>query len=121
MKVLVIEDERFIRENIVEILHFNGIEAHGAADGQTGLALIRDLRPCLVICDVMLNDIDGFEVLHALHADPDVADIPLVFVTGLADHQLMKRARQSGAREYLVKPFTQHELLSIVWRFVAPT
>lgn len=74
------------------------------------------LKPNLVICDILMDGVDGYGVLNMLRSDPRTAGIPLIFVTGVADRQAIQRAKQAGVNDYLVKPFTQTELLDIVGR-----
>ncbi len=77
--VLVIEDLARVREQIIEILRFEGFEARGAANGHSGLQLARSLEPDMILCDFGLPDFDGFEVLEFLRRDPGSSTIPLIF------------------------------------------
>ncbi|MEB3159941.1 MAG: response regulator, partial [Synechocystis sp.] len=110
-KILVIEDEPGVRENLAEILELAQYEVFVAADGIEGIELARHHRPDLIICDVMMPKMDGFEVLETLQADPDLATIPLIFLTAMADLQNLREGMDLGADDYLTKPFELDELL----------
>jgi DNA-binding response OmpR family regulator len=110
-KILVIEDEPAVRENLAEILELAQYEVFVAADGIEGIELTRHHRPDLIICDVMMPKMDGFEVLETLQADPDLATIPLIFLTAMADLQNLREGMDLGADDYLTKPFELDELL----------
>ena len=110
-KILVIEDEPAVRENLAEILELAQYEVFTAMDGIEGIELTRQHRPDLIICDVMMPKMDGFEVLETLQADPDLATIPLIFLTAMADVQNLREGMDLGADDYLTKPFELNELL----------
>jgi class 3 adenylate cyclase/tRNA A-37 threonylcarbamoyl transferase component Bud32 len=113
-KVLVIEDEPSIRNNIMLMLKVERYAAVGAENGRTGLDLARSDPPDLILCDVMMPDMDGFAVLEALRAEPRFAEIPFIFLTALDDRSSMRRGMNLGADDYLPKPFTRNELLEAV-------
>lgn len=110
-KILVIEDELGVRENLVEILQLAQYEVLVASNGIEGVELTRQHRPDLIICDVMMPQMDGFEVLETLQADPELATIPLIFLTAMADLQNLREGMDLGADDYLTKPFEINELL----------
>lgn len=110
-KILVIEDESAVRDNIAEILELAQYEVITAVDGVKGLELIRQQTPDLIICDVMMPQMDGFEVLETLQSDPDLAAIPLILLTAMADLQNLREGMDLGADDYLTKPFDLNELL----------
>src|SRR5258706_12903907 len=113
-KVLVIEDEKDIRRNIFEILTYEGYEPIQAQNGYIGVQLTQKYLPDLIICDVMMPELDGYEVLHQLQLEPSTATIPFIFLTALADRQHVRHGMQLGADDYLTKPFTHDELLSTI-------
>jgi class 3 adenylate cyclase/tRNA A-37 threonylcarbamoyl transferase component Bud32 len=113
-KVLVIEDEPSIRNNIMLMLKVERYAAVGAENGRVGLDLARSDPPDLILCDVMMPEMDGFAVLEALRAEPRFADIPFIFLTALDDRSSMRRGMNLGADDYLPKPFTRAELLEAV-------
>jgi two-component system, sensor histidine kinase and response regulator len=113
-KILVIEDEQFIRENIVEILESSDYEVHSAANGLLGVeAALRHL-PDLILCDVMMPDLDGHGVLERLRADGSTASIPFIFLTARANSQDLRTGMNLGADDYLTKPFRVPDLLNTV-------
>ena len=113
-KILVIEDEFQIRLNLQLMLKGEGHEVAQAANGKEGLVQIEANRPDLVICDVMMPELDGFGVLDAVRAKPDNADLPFMFLTALDDRASMRRGMNLGADDFLNKPFTREELLAAV-------
>lgn len=113
-KILVIEDDAPIRQNLQLMLKQEGHEVRGAPNGVEGLKQIERERPDLVICDVMMPELDGFGVLQAVRAVPDQADIPFIFLTALDDNASMRRGMNLGADDYLHKPFTREDLLQAV-------
>jgi len=113
-KVLVIEDEPSIRNNIMLMLKVERYAALGAENGRIGLDLARRDPPDLILCDVMMPEMDGFAVLEALRAEPRLAEIPFIFLTALDDRSSMRRGMNLGADDYLPKPFTRNELLEAV-------
>ena len=113
-KIVVIEDEMQIRLNLQMMLKAEGHDVTQAANGREGLARIAAGRPDLVLCDVMMPELDGFGVIEALRADPATADVPFVFLTALDDRASMRRGMNLGADDFLNKPFTRDELLDAV-------
>jgi class 3 adenylate cyclase/tRNA A-37 threonylcarbamoyl transferase component Bud32 len=113
-KVLVIEDEPSIRNNIMLMLKVERYAAVGAENGRIGLELARKDPPDLILCDVMMPDMDGFAVLEALRAEARFAEIPFIFLTALDDRSSTRRGMNLGADDYLPKPFTRNELLEAV-------
>ena len=113
-KILVIEDEAQIRINITLMLKGEGYEVSAAENGRRGVEVAREFMPDLVLCDVMMPELDGFGVLDALRADGRFADLPFVFLTALDDRASMRRGMNLGADDYLTKPFTRDDLLETV-------
>jgi len=113
-KILVIEDEPLIRANTQEMLELEDFKTITAADGKTGLRLVSEDPPDLIICDIMMPEMDGYEVLRRLRQHPETATIPLIFLTAKAERQDMRQGMQLGADDYLTKPFTTAELLDAV-------
>ena len=113
-KVLVIEDEMQIRLNLQIMLKAEGHQVVTAANGREGIARVAENRPDLVLCDVMMPELDGFGVLEHLRSDPANADLPFVFLTALDDRASMRRGMNLGADDFLNKPFTRDELLEAI-------
>lgn len=114
--ILVIEDEQNVRENILETLELGGFDALGACDGYQGIDLARQIAPDCVVCDIMMDGIDGFGVLQTLRGEKTGVNdrLPFIFVTALSDNDTLQQARDMGADGYLVKPFVADDLLDAV-------
>lgn len=113
-KILVIEDEQLVRENILDLLEAEGFDAIGAENGHVGITWAWDRKPDLIICDVMMPELDGYEVLKLLRKEPVTATIPFIFLTAKADKGDLRQGMQLGADDYLTKPFTASELLGAI-------
>jgi CheY-like chemotaxis protein len=114
MKVLVIDDEEILRESILNVLEIKGFSTIGAGDGRSGVRLAKQIVPDLILCDVRMPELDGYQVLKALRQDPITATIPLIFLTAEAIANVMHQGRQLGANGYLTKPFSTAELLETI-------
>lgn len=113
-KILVIEDEQLVRENILDLLEAEGFEGIGAENGHVGVTWAWDHKPDLIICDVMMPELDGYEVLKLLRKEPVTATIPFIFLTAKADKSDFRQGMQLGADDYLTKPFTSADLLGAI-------
>lgn len=113
-KLLVIDDEASIRENLLELLDAEGYEVASAEDGRRGVELARQLLPDLIICDVMMPQLDGYGVLAELRENPATATIPFIFLTAKIESADLRQGMNLGADDYLVKPFTRSELLTSI-------
>ena len=103
-----------MRRNIVRILRLEGYDPAEAAYGEAGLALVRERKPALVICDVMMPGIDGHEVLRAVRVDPQLRSVPFIFLTARADKSDQRGGMNLGADDYITKPFSNDDLLAAV-------
>jgi two-component system, sensor histidine kinase and response regulator len=113
-KILVIEDEPTVRQNVVRLLEAEGFAVLNAASGIEGLALAQQHLPDLVICDITMPDLNGYEVLHQLRQHPIGAITPFIFLSARADRTDFRQGMQLGADDYLTKPFTRAELLGAI-------
>jgi signal transduction histidine kinase len=113
-KILVIEDNVALQQSVLEILTLEGFQAVGAENGFEGLRLAREIRPDLIICDIMMPGLDGFGVLEELRQDPKMAMIPFVFLTARADRAAMRHGMELGAYDYLTKPFSAQEMFAAI-------
>jgi signal transduction histidine kinase len=113
-KVLVIDDEAAIREVIVMTLRKNSFEVYGAENGVDGLELARKQLPNLIICDIRMEIVDGYQVLTAIRNDPLTSWIPFILITAHHTPGGMRQGMQLGADDYLVKPFSPAELIAAV-------
>jgi len=114
MQILVIEDEESVRANILTILQFEDYEVIGAQNGLLGVELAKKYIPDLIICDIMMPEMDGYGVLHSLREDLVTQTIPFIFLTAKADRPDFRHGMELGADDYLTKPFTRDELLSAI-------
>lgn len=112
--ILVIEDNDDMRENTSEILGLGGHEVETAANGKEGLVSVQSHPPDLIICDVMMPELDGYGVLRILNNDPRTNRIPFIFLTAKADRSEMRKGMSMGADDYVTKPFDDVDLLSAV-------
>ena len=112
--ILVVEDDDAIRSNILRLLNLEGFETASAAEGIAGLAQAKLHAPDLIISDVNMPGMDGFELLAAVRADTALATTPFMLLTALDDRSSMRRGMTTGADDYLSKPFTRTELLESV-------
>lgn len=112
--ILVIEDELAVRQNLLALLKAEGFQAIGAEDGQVGLQLAQTHLPDLIICDVMMPKLGGFEVLEILQQNAATAIIPFIFLTAKTERSDFRQGMRLGADDYLTKPFTRVELLETI-------
>lgn len=113
-KVLIIEDEKNIRETIKEILELNDYEIATAENGLIGIAKALQFKPDLIVCDVMMPEMDGFETLRNIRAINDISNTPFVFLTAKTETRDFREGMNSGADDFLNKPFNTQELLEVI-------
>lgn len=113
-KILVIEDEESIRENILELLEAENFQGIGATNGKIGIKMAIDQIPDLILCDMMMPEVDGHGVLKALRSEPLTATIPFIFLTAKADKSDIRTGMELGADDYITKPCTPQELLKAI-------
>ncbi|HLZ17071.1 MAG TPA: response regulator, partial [Cyclobacteriaceae bacterium] len=113
-KVLLIEDNLEIRENTGEILSLANYEVFTAGNGKVGVKLVKEKMPDLIICDIMMPELDGYGVLHILGKDPETAQIPFIFLTAKTEKSDIRKGMDLGADDYLTKPFDETQLLNAV-------
>jgi len=113
-KVLIIEDNDDIRENVMEILQLAGYEAIEAPNGKTGVELAQGQSPDIILCDIMMPELDGYGVLYMLNKNPEMAAIPFIFLTAKAERLDLRKGMEMGADDYLTKPFDDIELLNAI-------
>lgn len=112
-KILIVEDDNFLRELIRRKLLKEGFEVSEALDGEDGLKKIKKEKPDLVLLDIILPMLDGFEVLARLKGDAEVKDIPVVILSNLGQKDEVERGLKLGAVDYLVKAnFTPSEIIA---------
>ncbi|MCU0511953.1 MAG: response regulator [Anaerolineae bacterium] len=113
-RILVIEDSRDLRDDVIEMLTLEGFEAAGAENGLLGLEAARTYKPDLIVCDIMMPEMDGYTVLENLRKNPVTATIPFIFLTARTDRLNVRQGMVLGADDYLTKPFPVAELLDSI-------
>ncbi len=115
IEIVCIEDEPEMMDLVKLILTRRGYTVHGASDGHTGLALIRQIRPKLVLLDLMIPDMDGWEIYQHMKADPNIKDTPVIIVTAKAQSiDKILGLHIAKVNDYITKPFGPTELLQSV-------
>ena len=110
--ILVIDDEPLVVDMITTFLGFKGYEVRGAYNGEDGLTLIPLEKPDALLLDLMLPDIEGFEICARVRAMPDFAHLPVLIITARSDPESKKRAERAGANGYLTKPLRMPDLVA---------
>jgi len=113
-KILVVEDAKALRRDIIEMLGYEGYQVEGAENGQEGIERARNYRPDLIICDIMMPVMDGYDMLRELRKDHSTSTIPFIFLTARAERGDMRQGMELGADDYVTKPFTAGELIKTV-------
>ncbi len=113
-KILLIEDHQEIRENTAEILSLANFEVVEAENGKIGVEKAKTEKPDLIICDIMMPQLDGYGVLHMLSKNPATAGIPFIFLTAKSEKEDFRKGMNLGADDYLTKPFDDMELLDAI-------
>src|SRR3974377_1484134 len=113
-RILVIDDETWLREMVHMALEQKGFEVLEAPNGAAGIEEARKSLPDLVLCDVNMEKVDGYLTLSSLRSEPTTASVPFILMTGLADHAGMRHGMELGADDYLPKPFSIEALYAAV-------
>lgn len=113
-KILVIEDEAQTRDIFSRCLHFEGFLVLTAESGTMGVQLAKQHIPDLIVCDIMMPDMDGYQVLSTLHQDSSTAAIPFIFLTAKVTMADLRQGMELGADDYLTKPCTVEQLLGAI-------
>lgn len=112
--ILIIEDNDDIRESTTEILELANYEVLTANNGKAGVELAQKQRPDVILCDIMMPELDGYGVLYLLNKSPETSAIPFIFLTAKAERIDMRKGMEMGADDYLTKPFDDVELLNAI-------
>lgn len=113
-RILLIEDNPDVRENTQELLELSDYEVTAACDGREGVKLAKELLPDLILCDIMMPELDGYGVLQILGKQPQTASIPFIFLTAKAEKDDFRKGMTLGADDYLTKPFDETDLLNAI-------
>lgn len=112
--VLVIDDNNDIRENTAEILELAGYKTFTAENGKRGVEVAMREKPAVIVCDIMMPELDGYGVLHLLRKNVDTQNIPFIFLTAKTERSDFRKGMEMGADDYITKPFEDIELLNAV-------
>jgi CheY-like chemotaxis protein len=112
--ILVIDDNNDLRENTGEILSLAGYRTFTAENGKRGVEIAIQEKPDLIVCDIMMPELDGFGVLHLLKKNPDTENIPFIFLTAKTERGDFRKGMEMGADDYITKPFDDLELLRAI-------
>ncbi|HZI25048.1 MAG TPA: response regulator [Chryseolinea sp.] len=113
-KILLIEDNLEVRENTAEILSLANYDVVTAENGKIGVDLAQKEKPDLIICDIMMPELDGYGVLHIVSKNPQTANIPFIFLTAKTEKTDIRKGMNLGADDYLTKPFDDTDLLNAI-------
>jgi DNA-binding NarL/FixJ family response regulator len=113
-KILVIEDEPEMRRNLTTILRLEKFQPLPAGNGRVGVQLAKKEKPDLILCDVMMPELDGYGVIAALRADPETVTIPFIFLTAKGEKPDIRAGMNLGADDYLAKPVAKPDLLAAI-------
>lgn len=113
-KVLFIEDDTVVRENTAELLELAEYEVITASNGKSGVAIAKQEKPDIVVCDIMMPEMDGYGVLQELAKDSATQHIPFIFLSAKTEHKDIRKGMDLGADDYLTKPFEEEELISAI-------
>src|SRR5512140_2598275 len=114
VKILLVEDDAPLLEVLQSILESEGYEVHPAVNGKLALDLFVSCRPNLVVSDIMMPEMSGYELLEAIRAMPDGITVPFLFLSARTERSDVDRARSLGVDDYLFKPFDAPELINAV-------
>ena len=113
-KILLIADDTALRENTAELLELSDYEVVTAPDGRAGLEAARREHPDLIVCDIMMPEMDGYQVLGELASSSETQHIPFIFLSAKTEHKEIRKGMDMGADDYLTKPFEEDELISAI-------
>ncbi|MDV7138428.1 response regulator [Maribacter sp. TH_r10] len=113
-KVLLIEDDPVLRENTAELLELSDYKVYTASNGKKGVNVAKEKLPDVIICDIMMPELDGYGVLEQLGKDIDTKYIPFIFLSAKTERKDIRKGMNLGADDYLTKPFEESELISAI-------
>lgn len=117
--VLIIEDEQFLCGLMMKKLELSGFVVRGAFDGEAGIKAVKEQKPDLILLDLLLPGIDGFELLRRFKSDQSFKDIPVIIISNLGEPADIEKAKNLGAAEYIIKAnYSPDEIVKKVWEFV---
>lgn len=118
--ILIIEDNRMILENTTELLGFYDYKVITASDGAKGIQIATQKNPDLILCDIVMGNADGFEVIKTLKNNPLTATIPFIFLSAQSEKSIVDKALSLGANAFMVKPYSVEELMIAISKHIKP-
>lgn len=112
--ILLIEDDTALRENTAELLELSGFQVFTAPNGRIGIEVAKNRLPNIIVCDIMMPEVDGYGVLEAVSLEATTSHIPFIFLSARTEHKEIRKGMDLGADDYLTKPFEEEELLSAI-------
>jgi DNA-binding response OmpR family regulator len=112
--ILIIEDDLALRENTAELLELENYKVLSAPNGKVGIVMAKKNIPDIILCDIMMPEVDGYGVLEAISKDSKTQHIPFIFLSAKTEHKEIRRGMDLGADDYLTKPFEEEELISAI-------
>jgi CheY-like chemotaxis protein len=113
-RILLIEDDKALRENTEELLELSGYTVTTAPNGKLGIQVAKENQPDIIVCDIMMPEVDGYGVLENLSADENTKNIPFIFLSAKTEHKEIRKGMDLGADDYLTKPFEEEDLISAI-------
>lgn len=113
-RILVVDDEKMLRESICTLLDLYGYQAVGAENGLQARQLIDDFKPDLILCDVKMPQMDGYEFIHSLRQGSGSIGTPFIFMSAKVEKDDIRKGMNLGADDYLTKPFVKEDLLKAI-------
>lgn len=113
-KILLVEDDASLRDNVEELLDLSGFRVFSAPNGKVAIELAKKERPDIVLCDIMMPGMDGYEVLEQLSSCERTKHIPFIFISAKTERHDVRKGMDLGADDYLTKPFEEEELLNAI-------
>ncbi|WP_432410058.1 response regulator [Rasiella sp. SM2506] len=112
--ILLIEDDTALRENTAELLELANYTVFMAPNGKIGIEVAKKQLPDIIVCDIMMPEVDGYGVLEAVSLEPTTTHIPFIFLSARTEHKEIRKGMDLGADDYLTKPFEEDELISAI-------
>ncbi|MGJ8744292.1 response regulator [Polaribacter sp.] len=113
-KILLIEDDEVLRENTSELLELSNYQVVNASNGKIGVVMAKEILPDIIVCDIMMPELDGYGVLDALRKNENTLHIPFIFLSAKTERKDVRKGMDLGADDYLTKPFSEDELISAI-------
>ncbi len=112
--ILLIEDDRALRENTEELLELSGYSMITAPNGKIGIQMAKEKLPDIIVCDIMMPEVDGYGVLKELSSNDETKHIPFIFLSAKTEHKEIRKGMDLGADDYLTKPFEEEDLINAI-------